>query len=104
LTEPARFKSVTGVGYASVTDGNPPAAGPYAVAARLADFAAIRGDGYLYAVPQAGASIVGRLICRVSDEAFHHLDAYEGPGYRREALAVRTDEGLLDAYVYLSTS
>jgi gamma-glutamylcyclotransferase (GGCT)/AIG2-like uncharacterized protein YtfP len=32
------------------------------------------------------------------------LDAFEGPGYRREAVTVTTDEGALRAFIYVLAS
>ena len=105
LTDPATFESVTGSGYVVVDDGNPPDQGSYAIKARLADHEARCLDGrYLYAVRRPRASITGHLVCRIAAETLTRLDAYEGAGYRREPVTVKTAAGHVQAYVYLSAS
>ncbi|GAA5018988.1 gamma-glutamylcyclotransferase family protein [Kitasatospora paranensis] len=78
----------------------------------LADAALHRGPGYPYALPDAGASVVGELATvhpGLYDRVLADLDRLEdctpdGDGeYVRVRLAVRTEDGAeTDAWVYLA--
>ena len=58
--------------------------------------------GYPVVHPLAGASVDGRLLDGVDQEALAALDAYEGREYRRVTVLVQTSDGrAIDAYAYV---
>ncbi|HEV2356696.1 MAG TPA: gamma-glutamylcyclotransferase family protein [bacterium] len=58
--------------------------------------------GYPVVHPLAGASVDGRLLDPVDQEALAALDAYEGREYRRVIVRVQTSDGrTVDAYTYV---
>lgn len=58
--------------------------------------------GYPVVHPLAGASVDGRLLDGVDQEALAALDAYEGREYRRVTVRVQTSDGrAVDAYAYV---
>ena len=61
--------------------------------------------GYPVVHPLAGASVDGRLLEPVDQDALAALDAYEGPDYRRVIVRVQTGDGrAVDAYTYVPTA
>jgi len=61
----------------------------------------LRGAVYPGVAPRHGARVVGRAWTGITGEAFARLDRFEGPMYRREVHPVVTDEGPLEAHVYV---
>lgn len=58
--------------------------------------------GYPVVHPLAGASVDGRLLDGVDQEALAALDAYEGREYRRVTVRVQMSDGrAVDAYAYV---
>jgi gamma-glutamylcyclotransferase (GGCT)/AIG2-like uncharacterized protein YtfP len=58
--------------------------------------------GYPVVHPLAGASVDGRLLEGVDQEALAAFDAYEGRDYRRVTVRVQTSDGrTVDAYAYV---
>jgi gamma-glutamylcyclotransferase (GGCT)/AIG2-like uncharacterized protein YtfP len=58
--------------------------------------------GYPVVHPLAGASVDGRLLEGVDQDALAALDAYEGREYRRVTVRVQTSDGRsVEAYAYL---
>lgn len=61
----------------------------------------LRGAVYPGIAPRRGARVIGRVWTGITRDALDRLDRFEGPMYRREAHPVVTDEGLLEAHVYV---
>jgi gamma-glutamylcyclotransferase (GGCT)/AIG2-like uncharacterized protein YtfP len=58
--------------------------------------------GYPIVHPLAGASVNGRLLEGVDEQALGALDAYEGREYRRVTVRVQTSDGrALEAFAYV---
>lgn len=67
---------------------------------------AIDGESYPAVVPQAGASVEGRLYFDVMPDDLQRLDVFEGSDYRRGPVRVRAPGGEIaaDTYIYLDAS
>jgi len=63
------------------------------------------GLPYPAAVPRPGCRVVGDVVeldPRRISEALEVVDFFEGDGYRRDVVTVRTADGEVDAWVYLA--
>lgn len=55
------------------------------------------GDSYPMLVPRPGAATSGTILCDLSPADLQALDRYEGTGYRRGAVRITADGGMMIA-------
>ncbi|RYF90927.1 MAG: gamma-glutamylcyclotransferase [Caulobacteraceae bacterium] len=62
--------------------------------------------GYPALIPDAAGAEVAVLVFESADLPAHwaRLDAFEGDGYRREVVTVRTEAGEVEAWIYASAN
>ncbi len=62
----------------------------------------VRGETYPALVPDETSTVAGVLYTNLADAAWHRLDSFEGPMYRRETVTVQTEDGsIIPAETYV---